>query len=158
MARRVYRMNGGRMIGGVCAGLADYFDVDITLVRVVFVVLALVNGVGLILYIILWIILPEKRALTGFWDKEKVYGNYSPPEPEKTGETVEGTDAFVPGREESRKGKGNVVAGIILIILGVFLLADPWIPNIRFRDMWPVLLILIGLVLVINAFSKDKRQ
>ncbi len=50
------------MIAGVCGGLAEYFVIDPTIVRLVFVLLAMFGGPGIILYIILWIITPENPS------------------------------------------------------------------------------------------------
>jgi phage shock protein PspC (stress-responsive transcriptional regulator) len=52
------------MIGGVCGGLGELLDVDPTIVRVVFVLLGLLGGHGILLYIILWLIMPTKDQLT----------------------------------------------------------------------------------------------
>jgi phage shock protein C len=62
MQKRLYRSMSGKQIAGVCAGLAEYFAVDPTLVRVLFVILTLLGGPGLILYIILAIVMPESTA------------------------------------------------------------------------------------------------
>jgi phage shock protein PspC (stress-responsive transcriptional regulator) len=48
-----------RVIGGVCSGIAEHFNVDVALVRVVFAVLALMSGAGFVLYLLLWLLLPE---------------------------------------------------------------------------------------------------
>jgi phage shock protein C len=64
MARgRLYRSKTDRQIAGVCGGLADYFDIDVTLVRIAFVVAAF-TSVGLLAYIVLWIAVPEGGAGT----------------------------------------------------------------------------------------------
>jgi phage shock protein C len=55
---RLYRSQTDRMVAGVCGGLAKYFNVDPTVIRLIFVVLALAGGPGLLLYIILWLITP----------------------------------------------------------------------------------------------------
>ncbi len=47
------------MIAGVCGGLADYFGIDPTIVRIIFVVLALAGGPGILIYLALWVILPK---------------------------------------------------------------------------------------------------
>lgn len=47
------------MIAGVCGGIADYFGIDPTLIRVIFVVLGLLAGPGLLLYLALWVVLPK---------------------------------------------------------------------------------------------------
>jgi phage shock protein C len=49
------------MIGGVCAGLGDYFDIDPTIVRILFVVIAFAGGASLLAYLIMWIIVPEEQ-------------------------------------------------------------------------------------------------
>ncbi len=51
-----------RKLGGVCGGLAEYFNVDVTIVRLAFVLLTIFKGTGLLLYIALWLILPEAPA------------------------------------------------------------------------------------------------
>lgn len=56
--KRLTRVEEGRMIAGVCAGLANYFGVDATLVRLIFILLAIFAAGGVLLYIILWLIMP----------------------------------------------------------------------------------------------------
>ena len=62
--KKLYKDSSNKMIAGVCAGLADYFNLDVSLVRIIFAVLAFV-GVGspFLIYLILWIVLPEKSAV-----------------------------------------------------------------------------------------------
>jgi len=57
--KRLVRSSKDKMVAGVAAGLAEYFNVDPVLMRIAFVVLALLGGPGLLLYIILWIVMPE---------------------------------------------------------------------------------------------------
>jgi len=66
MAKKLTRSMENRMIGGVCAGLADYFDIDVSLVRLIFVGITLVTALVpmLIFYLIAWIIIPAKKAET----------------------------------------------------------------------------------------------
>jgi phage shock protein PspC (stress-responsive transcriptional regulator) len=57
---RLYRSKNERILGGVCAGIGVYFDVDPTVVRLIWIVLSLLSlGVGVLAYIIAWIIVPE---------------------------------------------------------------------------------------------------
>ena len=58
--RRLYRSRTNRKLAGVCGGLAQYFNTDATLIRVLFVVLALLGGPGLAIYLVLWIVVPEE--------------------------------------------------------------------------------------------------
>ena len=55
--RKLYRSRNGR-IGGVCQGLADYFNIDVTIVRVIFVIALLFVGGGLLAYLLLWLVVP----------------------------------------------------------------------------------------------------
>jgi phage shock protein C len=56
--KRLLRSSTDKKLGGVCAGLADYLDMDVTLVRVLWVLVVLCGGTGILLYLILWLVLP----------------------------------------------------------------------------------------------------
>lgn len=60
--KRLVRSTTNKKIAGVCAGLAQYFDLDVTLIRVIWLVLLLCAGTGLIAYIICWIVIPVAPA------------------------------------------------------------------------------------------------
>lgn len=61
MTKRLYRSKTDRMIGGVCGGIAEYFKVDPVIIRVIAVILLIPGGLpGLIPYLILWVLVPEK--------------------------------------------------------------------------------------------------
>ena len=61
--RQLVRPRMGRKIAGVCLGFSEYFDIDVTLVRIVWLVTVLMTGVGVIPYIIAWIVMPEEPVL-----------------------------------------------------------------------------------------------
>ncbi len=67
--RKLLRPRADRKIAGVCAGVAEYFDLDVTLVRVVWLIVALFGGGGFIAYLIAWIVMPN--------ESDRVY--YAPP-------------------------------------------------------------------------------
>ena len=58
--RKLMRSRVDRKIAGVCAGFAEYFDLDVTIVRVVWLIVALFGGGGVLAYIIAWIVMPEE--------------------------------------------------------------------------------------------------
>lgn len=60
MDKKLYRSETNKQIAGVCAGLAEYFDVDVTLVRIAFVVMMLMGGPGFLIYVVLWFVIPEE--------------------------------------------------------------------------------------------------
>jgi phage shock protein C len=61
-ARKLYRSRTDRKLAGVCGGLAEYFGLDATLIRVLFIVLAVFGGAGLVLYVAMWIVVPAAPA------------------------------------------------------------------------------------------------
>ena len=58
MNKRLQRSRTERMIAGVCGGIAEYFEVDPTLVRLIWVAVSLMAGVGVLLYLIMWVVMP----------------------------------------------------------------------------------------------------
>jgi phage shock protein C len=60
--RKLYRSRSNRQVAGVCGGLAEYFNLDATLIRILFVVLAVLGGSGLVLYLAMWIIVPKEPS------------------------------------------------------------------------------------------------
>ena len=59
-SRKLYRSTSNRQLAGVCGGLAEYFNLDPTLIRVLFIILAVLGGSGVILYVAMWIIVPKQ--------------------------------------------------------------------------------------------------
>jgi phage shock protein C len=59
--KRLYRSKE-KMVAGVCSGLADYFDIDPTIIRILFVFIAFAGGASLLAYLIMWIIVPEEKS------------------------------------------------------------------------------------------------
>jgi phage shock protein C len=63
MTKKLYKDKKNAVIGGVCAGLAEYFNFDVTIVRLGMVLLGLMWGTGIVLYIVAMIIMPDKSAV-----------------------------------------------------------------------------------------------
>ena len=63
MYKKLYRSEEDKMIGGVCGGLGEYFEIDPTLIRLLFALIFFGYGAGLMLYIFLWIIMPTEKML-----------------------------------------------------------------------------------------------
>ena len=166
---RLYRTVQGRVIGGVAGGLADYFGMDPTIVRLIFVLLVIFGGSGVLLYIILWIILPEKNNYSTFTS----YTSNAPPPP--TGETSgigDAYDGFEQGKpynteneiynkiteaRQKKKMEGSLIGGAILIVLGSIFLIEKFIPRIDFGDLWPILLISLGLILIFGNLPRKNN-
>lgn len=61
--KKLYRVNEGKMISGVCMGISEYLDIDVTLIRLLWVILSCVYGSGLLIYILATIIMPIKLPI-----------------------------------------------------------------------------------------------
>jgi len=128
---RLYRSREGKMIAGVCSGLAHYFDIDVSLVRLGWVLLTLVGGSGLLAYIIAWIVIPE--APPGV--------EYSPPQ-DGQGRRADG---------DGRRGQARVrLVGTVLVLIGAYLLLDRFLPLLLSRNLIPLALIAIGAALLMG--------
>lgn len=152
--RKLYRSQTDSVIAGVCGGLAEYFDIDPVLVRVIFVLLLLFGGGGLLVYVILWIVTPKKPLIfdhSGFTSYKKENSDASP-----QAEDVEGQNDTM---QEARvyKYRGSMIGGMILLTLGVLFLVDELVPYLDFGKLWPVILIVIGIILIANTISRNKK-
>jgi len=59
VTRKLYRLNKGKMIAGICSGMERFFGIDVSLIRIIFVIVTLLtSGLGILIYIVLWLILP----------------------------------------------------------------------------------------------------
>ena len=66
--KKLTRSRDNRWLAGVCGGIAEYFEVDSTLIRVLFILFSFAVGGGILIYIILWLIMPEASATNGNGD------------------------------------------------------------------------------------------
>ena len=119
-----------KVIGGVCGGLGEYFDVDPTLVRLITVLLILVTGVALFVYILAWVIMP-KRVLSD--------------------SSVPPTSDIRPKVDSSWK---RYLPGLILIGIGLILLVRSSLYWIAWSAFWPAALIIVGLFLIFKRHGR----
>jgi len=150
MTKKLYRSQKDQIIGGVCGGIAEYFAVDPTLVRLAFVLLAFVEGAGIIGYIIAWIIIPERPKDDHQGQKEVYDVDFD--EEDEEGE-FKSKEASSEGEKKSKEQRKNIL-GLILIALGVFFIVDNWIPGFYWRRFWPIILIVLGSILIYREAKK----
>ena len=158
MEKRLYRSRSERMVWGVCGGLANYFDMDPTIVRVIFVLLALANGVGIVVYIIMAIVVPLEGSKVAT-SKEVIKENVE--EIKETASEIgkEIRSTFEKADEEDTSGKirrRRNLLGIVLIIIGIVILLGTlnlfhWL---NWVYIWPVIIIAVGLIIVFSARRK----
>ena len=145
MNRRLYRSQTESVLGGVAGGVAEYLDLDPAIVRVVWALLALITGgVFFILYIVMWIVVP--------------YGPESEAVAAGDSAAQEGAapawNAQPHRRARRDSGSGSWIFGLVLIGLGVYFLAREYYPQIHFDRLWPLGLVLIGLILLFGAIRR----
>ena len=143
------------MIAGVCGGIAEYFDIDSTLVRLLTVLVVLVGGAGVIAYIIAWIVIPKNPnqiSDKAFKEREKVK------EKIKKGakDVIEEVKEHFESEEPSHKSEKNrrILGGIIVIAIGLIFLLNSLFPWVGWGRLWPVILIAVGIIIMIQAFKK----
>jgi phage shock protein C len=138
MSTRITKSKTDRVIDGVCGGLAEYYRVDPVIVRLIFVVLLFINGIGFFLYIILAIIMPKPDKLDQP-PKETIRENVQEMG-DRVKEAGEGLGmAFSKNTEEKHSHRAGWF-GIILILLGIILLLDKLNVTIQpiKRYQWPL--------------------
>ncbi len=138
-SNKLYRSSTDKVIGGVAGGLADYFNMDAVIIRILFVLLAIFGGGGVLIYIIMWIAIPAQTQ------------NYAGI---KTEDVVTGQPV-----DPSRKKNTSLIVGILLIFFGALLLIDRITPyyDLLF-NLWPLLLVMAGVFLLVPELIKPSKN
>ncbi|MEK7649580.1 MAG: PspC domain-containing protein [Patescibacteria group bacterium] len=142
--RKLYRSQDDRILAGVCGGLAEYFDIDPVLIRIVFVVFSM-GGMGLFAYIILALIIPTKEH--GAHIRPNASGKASEFVEEAADKVKEVFhDISENTKEQSHGSRGRNFIGAIIIGVGLLALLHQVFPAFWFgwRMAWPLVLVLIG--------------
>jgi len=134
--KRLYRSQTDSKIAGVCGGIAEYFAVDPTFVRIVALVLIFAHGIGLVGYLIGWIAMPKRPI----------------------GATDETTADVRPQSSTAPRQFNMFIPGVILVILGlIFLLANVYWWFDFWDFFWPSFLIVVGLLLLFGRLFKREN-
>jgi phage shock protein PspC (stress-responsive transcriptional regulator) len=137
------------MIGGVCAGLAHYLRIDPTFVRIFFALLAFAEGGGVLIYLVLWLVLPAEGQPEGSSVDQNVRAGRS--------EIAERAQEF--GRELRDVATGShtqatIAIGAVLVLFGALLLLRNlnirWFWWVDLGVLWPALLIIGGVFLLVD--------
>ena len=156
MEKKLQRSQQDKMIAGVCSGLSDYFDLDITWVRIAFVVAVILGASGLLAYLVLWIAVPRKPYLP---DYGQFTANYKVNDLANTSNSMPGMSYLKPKKKDT--GNRRLIVGVIFILFGIFFLLNEFnlIPDwIDFNNLWPLILIGIGIYTLSGAVNNDKSK
>ncbi len=145
MQKKWYRSRNDKMIGGVAGGIADYFEIDPVIVRIIFVC-ALFFGAGILAYILLWIIIPEEP----FTIENDNSNSSTNSEQKSTSEQRTTSENMEENGEQvtSNKTRTSYIFGGILVVLGVILLFNNFI---SFDAFWPLIFIALGVALIFKS-------
>jgi len=121
------------MISGVCGGLANYFGIDPTIVRLAFVFMAFYHMLGVWVYLVLVILLPS--APQGYEEQTRAL---DPVDRTQTTKVI---------------GGGLILLGLLALISTFDI---PWFGWMRLDNMWPALIILLGILLLARAFISEE--
>ena len=141
--RKLRRNPMNRVIGGVCSGLADFFGVDVALMRIAFVIAFLFASFGFWLYIILWIVLPENGQQT----TDNGQQNQS-----RSQSSQSESESVSVSKSESKVK--SIFAGAFIILIGLLFLVNNFIPINWVWKLWPLILVAIGIVMIVTASKK----
>src|SRR5690349_14165261 len=142
IGQQAFHRGTDRILGGVCAGMAAGFHIDVLWVRLAFVILAFFQGIGLFIYIVLWLVMPEEieggGSRSGF--------DSMADDLRRVGAELRAQFSGQPGSgaPRSRLGSEAVVLGILLVILGLILLGVNT-GLVTWAVIWPVAVIAIGI-------------
>jgi phage shock protein PspC (stress-responsive transcriptional regulator) len=136
---KLYRSVSDRMVGGVCGGLGTFLKIDPVFIRLLFIVLLFGSDFGFILYLLLWIVIPEEGKAYGF--KE-----------ESVGERVKSMGTDIQQAVSQPHPQSGLILGIGLIVVGGFMFLErmnfSWLQWVDLDIIWPLLLIVGGIVLL----------
>ncbi|WFD11275.1 PspC domain-containing protein [Tepidibacter hydrothermalis] len=136
MDKKVYRSIDDKVLAGVCGGLAKYFDIDSTIIRVLWILGFFAGGLGILAYIICAVIIPQESFVEYNMNKSTY-------------------NEAMPRYDEDRSKKNKVVLGSILVIIGVFSLIDEYLYWMDIEKLWPIIFIVIGIYIIVKKQGDD---
>lgn len=142
MRKQLYRSKKNRILGGVASGIADYFDIDPVIIRIVFVIMAFAWGLSIAIYIVLWIITPYQPCVIDI-DKSDIYVDND----------ICSSSEEMNYNNTNKHKQGHFIFGTILITLGTLLLLNKLFIWFSFSYVWPLLVIALGILIIIKPIT-----
>jgi phage shock protein PspC (stress-responsive transcriptional regulator) len=146
--KRLARSRTDYMVGGVSGGLGKYFNIDPTIVRLLFVLLAVSGGSGILLYFILWIVMPREDLMES---QGPLSGDEFGRRARQMGDEMRQVASQPNPRTAQFLGIALVVVGLIYLVQALHI---PWLDWFNTAVAWPVVLVLAGALLLVRAFRK----
>ena len=140
-SKKLTRSVNNKILGGVAAGIASYFDIDPVIIRISFIALSVANGFGVLIYILMWLLVPTKTS--------------SGSDPKQNAREMRDTAQNIINKlENSKSSQPNRTFGLILITLGIFFFLNNFgiISWSHISKFWPLIIILFGITVL---FKRD---
>lgn len=146
MQNRIYRSKNDRVISGVCGGIAKYFDVDPTIIRILWVIITITFGVGILAYIICALVIPERSTLERSNPREEYV--VEPKKSTGSSSNYSSAELYYENEDGDDNSRNRILIGILLICIGVIVFIKRYIPRLDFDNLWPLLLIIGGVYII----------
>jgi phage shock protein C len=165
--RSLYRCRHDRKLAGVASGLAEFFDLDVSLVRILWILSVFIGGMGILLYIVMAIIVPLEPE---YIPQPGAAASTEPGEGEAIADSAPTADGIhsgwhttpVPHQHQSGGGSGIGVTffGALLIIFGALALIDGYLPDWADsgRFLWPAFILAVGALLVFAGIRRRPTE
>lgn len=157
--KRLYKSRTDRVIAGVCGGVGEYFELDPVLIRIVWVLLAILGGSGILAYIVGMIIIPEPPL-------NKNEADEGSQESSATAETA-ASSTFAAETAQSKRSTSQTVWGVVLVVIGFIVLLDqfqvfrffsPHFWRVSWSIIFPIFLIIIGAIVLYRRNEEPARS
>ncbi len=186
MEKKLFRNEHDKVIAGIASGLATYLQVDVTIVRLLFILSTLfLAGAGLVAYIVMWIIVPSTADSFVNFDKFKEYDqkpdpstmfNYpnafsNPANTQQTKWNTPNSDSSVGqsvneniNKMKNNNQKGRTITGLVLLLLGIYFLLRQfdliphWFNIFKIYKLWPLAIIGVGISLILKNKQKNEWE
>jgi phage shock protein PspC (stress-responsive transcriptional regulator) len=143
--KRLYRSCEDRLIAGVCGGLSEYFEIDASIIRLIFSLTFFAGGAGLLIYLVAWIIIPSNPNCGGSQTGAEEIK-------EKAEDFAEEIKKHVGGKK--KLSGTNAIVGAVITLIGVAFLLENLFGLHFWQNIWPIIIIVIGLIIVIRSKNK----
>jgi phage shock protein PspC (stress-responsive transcriptional regulator) len=150
MTDRFYRSSKYPLVGGVCAGLGAYFRINTVLVRIFFILLTIVGGLGVLLYLVLWISVPSDLQVGA--PAESVVAANALEIGQSMQEIASESRGAASGRRAAHRER-TIWLAVAMIVVGVVWLAGSYL-HVNFMSLWPLSLIAIGLGVMLHVLRR----